>query len=64
MFREIAFSGILLPSIFVSMLLMIPFLCVFRMFLARWHWLQRQWHPALVEFSLSLIFISVWVFYV
>ncbi|MBP6123966.1 MULTISPECIES: DUF1656 domain-containing protein [Providencia] len=64
MFHEIAFSGVLLPPIFVSIFLCLPFLYVFKMTLARWHWLQQQWHPALIEFALSLIFISAWVLYV
>lgn len=64
MFHEVAIVGIYFPPLFISLLLCLPLLWLLRQLLARSQIARYVWHPALVEFSLVICVISLWVRYV
>jgi hypothetical protein len=64
MLSEIAIAGIYLPPFFVYACLSVPLFLGLRAALARSGVLRHVWHPALFEFSLSLVLVSLLVLYV
>ena len=61
MISELDIFGVLVAPIVAYALLAIPALLVLRWVLARLGFFRLVWHPALVELSLYLIILSLFV---
>lgn len=64
MLSEISIGGIYVPPFFLYALVSMPIYGVVRSLMARSGLLRCVWHPALFEFAVSLILVSVLLIYV
>ncbi|WGS44781.1 DUF1656 domain-containing protein [Burkholderia sp. JSH-S8] len=63
MLSEFAVAGIYLPPFFVYACATVPLYLAVRAALARAGLLRRVWHPALFEFAVSLVLVSVLILF-
>ncbi|MBR0344094.1 MAG: DUF1656 domain-containing protein [Rudaea sp.] len=64
MLSDFAVAGIGLPPLFVYACVAVPLFLAVRFVLARCGVLRWVWHPALLEFAVSLCLVSALILYV
>lgn len=63
MFSEFAIAEIYMSPFFIYACITIPVCYLLRIAISRSELLRKVWHPALFEFALSLIVVSLFTMY-